>query len=197
MSTKIDLAGKRFGKLMVVMDSGRRSKRREVMWTCLCDCGKNTIVEGYELRRGHTRSCGCFRLQAQNYAGKRYGLLTVIRNYETGKRGGVTVECICDCGNIFVVSANAVVSGRRKSCGCAIYSPLSKFSEKEIRSRKRKHHRREDEKAIANLSDRYVKARIRKTYKLTNKNISPELVELKREQLTMYRQLKELKNGLA
>jgi hypothetical protein len=54
----IDLKGKRFGKL-IVLDKSKKNKRNRWLWECLCDCGSLRIASGDDLRRGHTRSCGC------------------------------------------------------------------------------------------------------------------------------------------
>lgn len=55
-----DLRGKRFGKLIVLEDSGER-KRRNIVWKCICDCGNITMVKADNLKTGKTKSCGCFR----------------------------------------------------------------------------------------------------------------------------------------
>ena len=57
-----DIRGQRFGDLTVVDDSGERH-HGEVVWLCSCSCPlqKQVKVSGYELRHGHTRSCGCLR----------------------------------------------------------------------------------------------------------------------------------------
>lgn len=56
----IDLTGARFGRLTVVcfVDGCSRAA-----WACRCSCGpdKWIIVDGNNLRRGLTRSCGCLR----------------------------------------------------------------------------------------------------------------------------------------
>lgn len=52
----IDLAGKRYGRLLVRGIAGRRHK--QVLWDCTCDCGTNVQVVGASLRRGATKSCG-------------------------------------------------------------------------------------------------------------------------------------------
>lgn len=57
MGKLIDLTGKRFGRLQVVMRSG--SKNGNAMWLCHCDCGNTKTVCGVELRSGETESCGC------------------------------------------------------------------------------------------------------------------------------------------
>lgn len=60
MSRKIDLTGKRFGKLTVIGEAGHRGK--ELAWLCQCDCGNKTVVIGNNLKRGHTKSCGCLQV---------------------------------------------------------------------------------------------------------------------------------------
>ena len=56
---KIDLTNRRFGKLKVLFDTGRRKTRRPI-WKCLCDCGKEAEVLAKYLINGDTKSCGCF-----------------------------------------------------------------------------------------------------------------------------------------
>ena len=61
MGRKIkDLTGQKFGRLIAIKDSGKRSSGL-VVWECLCDCGNTTFVIGNDLRSGSTRSCGCLR----------------------------------------------------------------------------------------------------------------------------------------
>lgn len=57
----IDLTGKRFGKLIVIKKE--KPKNKHTMWLCKCDCGKEKIVGASELKRGTTKSCGCYNLQ--------------------------------------------------------------------------------------------------------------------------------------
>ena len=56
----IDLTGKKFGKLTALEPVGK-NKRREIMWLCQCDCGNQIVVSGYQMRRNHTKSCGCLQ----------------------------------------------------------------------------------------------------------------------------------------
>lgn len=53
-----DITGKRYGKL-TVKSFVSRNKRWETLWICLCDCGKEKIVNIANLRSGDTTSCGC------------------------------------------------------------------------------------------------------------------------------------------
>ena len=56
MARIVDLTGKKFGQLLVLQESGR--KNRQVLWKCVCDCGKTVLVRGSDLRNGQ-KSCGC------------------------------------------------------------------------------------------------------------------------------------------
>lgn len=61
---KIDITGQKFGRLTVIKDSGER-KGKEVVWLCKCDCGETIKVRSYDLRHGHTSSCGCLRSKGE------------------------------------------------------------------------------------------------------------------------------------
>ena len=53
----LDLAGKRFGRLVAVRRIG--VKASHVLWLCRCDCGKDTKSAASNLSQGLARSCGC------------------------------------------------------------------------------------------------------------------------------------------
>ena len=55
----MDLIGQKFGRLIVIKKMAN-NKHRQSMWLCRCDCGKEKIICGGDLKNGHTRSCGCF-----------------------------------------------------------------------------------------------------------------------------------------
>lgn len=58
----IDLTGQRFEKLLVL--SRADSPNKQAAWRCQCDCGNETVVLGWNLRSGHTTSCGCVHREA-------------------------------------------------------------------------------------------------------------------------------------
>lgn len=58
MNKIVDVLGKRFGRLTVISRAESRGGRAH--WNCQCDCGKKTVVSGAYLRKGHTKSCGCY-----------------------------------------------------------------------------------------------------------------------------------------
>lgn len=58
----MNLKNKVFGSLMVRCRADDKIRPSGVMvpqWFCVCLCGKVVIVEGGDLRRGTTKSCGC------------------------------------------------------------------------------------------------------------------------------------------
>ncbi|MBN1827718.1 MAG: hypothetical protein JW884_01050 [Deltaproteobacteria bacterium] len=57
-----DLAGLRFDRL-TALRRVNNPRDRNVKWLCACDCGNETIVYGFELRRGRVKSCGCLRAE--------------------------------------------------------------------------------------------------------------------------------------
>lgn len=59
--TADELIGQRFGRLIVVADSGLRTRANNRLWYCRCDCGQLTTVSRGNLEYGKTRSCGCLR----------------------------------------------------------------------------------------------------------------------------------------
>lgn len=58
---RIDLTGKRFGRLTVIKPLN--FERGHLRWECLCDCG-NTVfkVSSQGLRTGKSQSCGCYMI---------------------------------------------------------------------------------------------------------------------------------------
>lgn len=56
-----DMTGMKYGRLRVISRSTHKDSSRDVFWNCLCDCGKEVIVNGRHLRNGHTSSCGCLQ----------------------------------------------------------------------------------------------------------------------------------------
>lgn len=65
------LVGKRFGRLVAVEDFVSGGIR---WFTCKCDCGKTTAVRMQSLKRGLTKSCGCFRRETTSKTSKSHGM---------------------------------------------------------------------------------------------------------------------------
>lgn len=62
MGKKLELTGLKFGKLTVIKEFGL-NKRGGYLWQCICDCGEEKILLGALLVSGHTKSCGCYKVE--------------------------------------------------------------------------------------------------------------------------------------
>lgn len=89
MPAFIDMTGQRFGRLTAVTAIEQDRRNRIWRWLCRCDCGETTIVYGTNLRRGTSRSCGCWQREAASirntvHGANKPGKRTV--EYETWQR---------------------------------------------------------------------------------------------------------------
>jgi hypothetical protein len=57
---KLDLAGKKYGRLTLINVIGVNTSRQRV-WLCKCDCGNNHEAAQGHLTKGKVTSCGCYR----------------------------------------------------------------------------------------------------------------------------------------
>ena len=87
----IDLIDKRFGRLTVLkkMDNNRHG---QLMWLCLCDCGKEKIIRGNNLKSGDIKSCGCLHREIMTQHGH-------LKNGKTSKTYDVWHNMIQRCIN--------------------------------------------------------------------------------------------------
>lgn len=117
----IDLAGKRYGRLLAVEYVSRPvGFTNSGYWKCKCDCGTECIVKSTYLR-GKKTSCGCDRTETQ--PGKRYGKLVVISNAPRNAEGRDCWVCKCDCGAVEVAVGKRLRNKSKKSCGCLMVEP--------------------------------------------------------------------------
>lgn len=120
---KEDLAGQKFGRLLVLEDTGKRS-HHSVIWKCQCDCGKTVEIYAPSLKNGDSCSCGCLQREntskrfKKDISNQRFGKLTAIEPTNRREDGSIVWKCECDCGNIIYVQVKRLVSGNTQSCGC-------------------------------------------------------------------------------
>lgn len=69
-----DLSGRRFNKLVVT--GFNSTSNGHAKWDCLCDCGNKAVCYATNLKRNHSTSCGCHKVE-----------MTIKRS---STRGGVT-----------------------------------------------------------------------------------------------------------
>lgn len=59
MPKQIDLSNNKYNRWYVICRANTPTKRPH--WLCRCDCGNLDIIEGYNLRSGRSKSCGCLQ----------------------------------------------------------------------------------------------------------------------------------------
>lgn len=90
-----DMVGARIGALDVIRREGSDTRRR-ALWLCRCDCGREFIARGSQLRNGETVTCGCHCIEAHS--------IRAVPSYEGAHRrvqkhcgSAANYECV-DCG---------------------------------------------------------------------------------------------------
>ena len=84
-----DLTGKKFGRL-TVMERGEDkispSGQKKVRWWCKCDCGNSELILafGYNLKSGHTQSCGCLNSELSSIRNKKHNTYDLSCDYGIG-----------------------------------------------------------------------------------------------------------------
>ena len=187
----LDLTGQRFGRLTAMWradNSGRHAK-----WICACDCGASTTTRVSSLRRGYTRSCGC--LNRENITGQRFGELMAIKHVAHG-----TWRCVCTCGGVVDKSVGALryrSKMGRLSCGCKrgefIRAALRNSPEQTNAARYKVLARQKEagHKRVETLAESYVAGVIG----LPVAGVPKHLIDMKREQLTLRRLAKQIKQA--
>lgn len=128
----IDYTGQRFGKLVALnYIQGNVKKGIPAKWHCQCDCGNFVDVPALKLRNGSVTMCDvCAPFKARNkgsinyIVGRTFGNLTVLKQYDEGKRH--ICYCRCKCGTEKELLYYNVINGLTKSCGvgkCALRGP--------------------------------------------------------------------------
>lgn len=110
------MSNKKYGALTVL--SFKENGKNGARWLCRCDCGKEKIVDGYVLRRGSVRTCGCRIGINHNFIGKRFGKLLITKKLGSNKNRSLLWNAVCDCGNIIKITSRSLLYGNAKSCGC-------------------------------------------------------------------------------
>lgn len=115
---RVDLTGKTFGYLipMYYIKGGK--------WHCKCKCGKELDVDTRNLKSGHTKSCGCLRLENNSHYVKDMSdyedeYIKVLERNGSSLTGIAQWKCLCKkCGNVFITTGQHIREGVIKSCSC-------------------------------------------------------------------------------
>jgi hypothetical protein len=74
-----DIAGHIFGRLIAI-ERQYQDKNLCWHWRCRCSCGKEVVVNGANLRKGNTTSCGCLKVELVYKHGKSKTKLAGVLN---------------------------------------------------------------------------------------------------------------------
>lgn len=66
---RIDLTGKKFNRWNVIKYEGNQN------YLCKCDCGIEKIVNGQSVKKGKTKSCGCYRDEKKSLTSTKVELI--------------------------------------------------------------------------------------------------------------------------
>lgn len=85
MPNFIDLAGQEYGRLTVIARAP--NIRVRTAWLCKCSCGNTVVVTGNDLRRGKTKSCGCYGNEVRASRATKAGLARGEQMKKHGRAG--------------------------------------------------------------------------------------------------------------
>ena len=112
------LVGRRYGMLTVkaviqpYKDKNGNIKR---LCLCLCDCGREHVIEEKRIKYGQTNSCGC--LNHINLRNHKFGHLTILSSNKAYRSKRI-YNCLCDCGKVITASFNDLYNSIITDCGC-------------------------------------------------------------------------------
>lgn len=117
---RLDIIGKRFGKLVVTKFIGIHEKYKQTVWECKCDCGNTIQVLGSYLNLGKKTSCGCYKKEyklKKDLTGVKFGDWTVVSRAEnkTTPNGQPRIRwnCVNSKGETKTVFATAIMQKLR------------------------------------------------------------------------------------
>lgn len=66
------MQGQKFGRLTVIQKA-ERDRNGNPQWLCQCDCGQVRLAWEGKLKSGHTKSCGCLKIDMFRARVRRHG----------------------------------------------------------------------------------------------------------------------------
>ena len=122
-----DITNQKFNFLTARYRTYNSKNDRHPIWVCECDCGNFTPVAINNLKKNHTKSCGCYKIlrtketNFKDITGLQSGFLVALE--PTDKRDGsyVVWKCKCtNCNSICYVRSSHLIAQAVKSCGCVM-----------------------------------------------------------------------------
>lgn len=123
-SQAFNLLGQNFGKLTVLQRMGH-NKWGQILWKCICKCGKVKLISSNGLMSGDNVSCGsCGRKLRNDLTGKNIGIFYVekcLGSQYINKCNRIIYLCKCNkCGSKVLIRQDYI--NKLTSCGnCKLY----------------------------------------------------------------------------
>lgn len=92
----VDITKQKFGRLIALKPTDERGGDGCVCWLCRCSCGNMSVVSINNLRRGITKSCGCYKKERTSQSHKKYN--DIIHH-------GDTIEVVTSNKRSFIIDA--------------------------------------------------------------------------------------------
>lgn len=147
---KIDLTNlhQKEGRLKALKPTLERDNEGNILWECICDCGKICFVPATNFRREDIKSCGCYHKEQlikmikataeqrglklqKDYSNQNIKGIKILTKAYVRKEGthrGVYWNCQCPyCNNTFIARPCDLKEGQ--SCGCVGSSKNNKIIE--------------------------------------------------------------------
>lgn len=120
------IGGEVFGYLTV-----EKYNRLKHAWECKCICGRITLANAAQLRKGQKKSCGCKKVAFIMKAKTVIADGTVYKNFVVNRFiGNGIYECTCSCGKLFTATGGSIRARDVTSCGCARNSDYKELAVK-------------------------------------------------------------------
>lgn len=173
----IDITGKVFGEWIVISFDYSKHGSASAYWLCKCKCGKEKSVRGTALLTKKSKSCqSCSKV-----GDKCWRFVEKIK-----------VNCF-QCGKVLERIPSLINRNEKHFCNHKCFSTY-KLSIP-IESHPRWKGGKSSKTQTDELLNCYVKSLLRQSG-YENKNIIPEMIEFKRQQIMLHRELKQLKGDL-
>jgi hypothetical protein len=112
-----NIANRKFGKLHIKTPQNILPGSNQYT-TWVCDCGRETNKQIYQVIHGYTTSCGlCNLIPADIIADTKFGKLRIKIPQDIFPGSDEKIVWICDCGKETTTRISYVISGNTKSCG--------------------------------------------------------------------------------
>jgi hypothetical protein len=112
-----EISNMKFGKLRVKIPKDILPGSHEKI-ELVCDCGRETNKQIYQVIHGYTTSCGlCKEISSEEISKMKFGKLRIKTPQKILPWSSKKTEWICDCGKETISKTLNIFSGNTSSCG--------------------------------------------------------------------------------